>query len=121
MATKFGTTTVADPYEFEMTTYRPGASRQLASGRIFFDATQATNYRRYILRWRQLTTAQLNAIRSGWATTVNTATSITFPDGTVDTCVADPEVPFTQFMYLGANGATRWRVDVSLIEEVPTS
>ena len=121
MATKFGATTVASPYEFEVTTIYPGKLRTLASGRKSFDSPQSTVFKQYLLRWRQLTTAQKNAIVAEYETAIESSVLMEFPDGTTDTCFADASSPVIAVMSTGAGGSARWQVAMTLYEEIPTS
>lgn len=121
MAMFFGATQVAEPFEFERTYYIPGGGRQAASGRWIRENTQSSGYYKFVVRWRNLTTAELTAIKNEWDDAMDTQTSITMPDGSGYTAYTDPNSELIATMYLGAGGTKLWRAEAKFIERVPTS
>lgn len=81
VVTKLNGSTLANPFECTVGYEPVGSLIETGSGKIIFNTTTTTGYRKtWTLRWRALTAAEVSTIQAAWAAGVMANVEFESPD-----------------------------------------
>jgi len=120
VVTKLNGSTLANPYECTITYEPVGTFVEAGSGKLIFNTTTSTGYRKvWTLRWRALSAAQLATIQAAWAAGVLAAVEFESPETagahTHVRCTSGCDVKLSYY-----KAGFYYDVSLTLKEEAPT-
>lgn len=93
-----------------------GADVVMASGAMATDLVTANAKRRFELRWKAMTEAQVTTIETAWATVKTASASFTSPRGSTYTVTRDVNAKELDLKWYGAGSSIRADVTMKLRE-----
>jgi len=117
MATTLNGTTLADPYDVEITRKARGNSSRSANWTYHIDVYSTTLLREISLKWRLITVTQRNTILSQVANAMTTARTLVLEDGDSISVYYDSSSDITETKVITGLGI-RYNIEVRFTENV---
>lgn len=112
-----GGTTLPMPYEQGVRRQYRGGQLQMADGSIVIDLVDATARHRFSLGFRQITSTELDAIRTGWAAIKNTTATYVSIENISYTVTQPDGASLSWTPVVTAGGEILYNAEMDLIED----